>query len=360
MESNKLESNKLESLESLYYDPKTGYSGINDLQRKSGKSQKEVTEFLHQQDTYTLHKPARKNYKTQRVFVHDIDEQWQSDLVEMIPYAQENNNFKYLLTVIDCFSKYGWIIPLKNKTGEETTKAFENLFKVRKPQKIQTDNGKEYYNSKLSKLFKDMNINHFSTTSDKKASICERFNRTIKEKMWKIFTQNNNHKWIDILDKLTENYNNSLHRSIKMTPIEGSKKENRDIVDKNLFPKTEGSSCKLKPNFKVGDIVRITRYKKIFDKGYLPNWTTEKFVVDKVFKTDPITYEIKDMAGELITGKFYKEELTLFDSQNNLYKVEKILKRRTHNGIKEVFVKWYGYPEKFNSWISEQNFVIKK
>jgi Integrase core domain/Domain of unknown function (DUF5679) len=222
-------------LEKIYYDPKTGFSGINDLQRKTGKSQKVVKEFLNQQDTYTLHKPARKFFKRERVYIHDIDEQWQSDLVEMIPYSKENCNFKYLLTVIDCFSKFGWAIPIKNKTGDETVRVFEVLFKNRKPQKIQTDKGKEYYNSKLNKLFKDNDITHFSTESDKKASIVERFNRTIKDKMWRIFTQNNNHKWIHIIDDLLKNYNNSYHRSIKMNPIEASKKENRELIYNNLF-----------------------------------------------------------------------------------------------------------------------------
>jgi len=153
--------NKAKSvLEKAYYDPKTGYSGINDLQRKTGLPQKEVKEFLNQQDTYTLHKPARRNFKTERVYIHNIDEQWQADLVEMIPYSKENDDFKYLLTVIDCFSKFAWGIPIKNKSGDETLKAFELIFKqkhdneLRIPAKLQTDKGKEFFNPKLNKLFK--------------------------------------------------------------------------------------------------------------------------------------------------------------------------------------------------------------
>ena len=344
-------------LEKIYYDPKTGFSGINDLKIKSGLPVKVVKEFLNQQDTYTLHKPAQKNFERERVFVHDIDEQWQSDLVEMIPYAEENNNFKYLLTIIDCFSKYAWAIPIKNKTGEETVRGFEIVFKNRKPIKIQTDQGKEYYNSKLNNFFKQENINHFSSKSPLKAQICERFNRTLKEKMWKIFTENNNHKWIHILDDLLKNYNNSKHSSIKMTPNEASKPENKQIVYNNLYKnKTHDKNI---PKFKIGDKVRITKYKNIFDKGYLPNWTTETFIINKVFETDPITYEIKDLADEIIEGKFYNEELILYDNKNDIHKVEKILKRRTKNGVKEVFVKWYEYPDKFNSWELESN-IIKK
>uniref|UniRef100_A0A1I7TZ69 Integrase catalytic domain-containing protein n=1 Tax=Caenorhabditis tropicalis TaxID=1561998 RepID=A0A1I7TZ69_9PELO len=338
-------------LEQTFYNPETGFCGINELQRKTKRPIKEVKEFLNQQDVYTLHKPARKNYQTERVYIHYIDEQWQSDLVEMIPYAEENNDFKYLLTVIDCFSKYAWVIPLKTKTGKETSEALESIFKKRKPQKMQTDNGKEYYNQEMKALFKSFDIHHFSTYSDKKASIIERFNRTLKEKMWKMFTHQGNHKWTDILDKLVQGYNNHYHRSIKMTPIEASKKENEDQVHENLFPSSKEMFENFK--FKIDDTVRITKYKAIFDKGYLPNWSTEIFKITQVHPGEVTTYSIKDLADEEIKGKFYEEELTLFDNVKEEYKIEKILRRRTKNGVKEIFVKWYGYPEKFNSWISD-------
>jgi hypothetical protein len=350
-----LKSDNSSDLSNIYYDPKIGYSGINDLQRKSGKSRKEVKEFLDQQDTYTLHKPLRQNFKRERVYIHDIDEQWQADLVEMIPYSAENDHFKYLLTVIDCFSKYAWVVPIKNKTGDETLRSFILLFKDRKPQKLQTDKGSEFFNSKLNKLFKSENVNHFSTESDKKASIVERFNRTLKEKMWRIFTQNNDHKWIDIIDDLLINYNNSYHRSIKMTPNEASKIENKDIVHDNLFT-SKKKSCK----FNVGDKVRLARYKEVFDKGYLPNYTTETFTINKVFDSVPTTYEIKDLAGDIRKGRYYNEDLTIYDKPNNNYKVEKILKRRTRNGIKEVFIKWYELPDKFNSWEPETNLGLQQ
>ncbi|ULU12860.1 hypothetical protein L3Y34_015828 [Caenorhabditis briggsae] len=268
-------------LEKTYYSPESGFCGVNELQRKTKLPIKEVKEFLNEQDVYTLHKPARKNFKSQRVFVNGIDDQWQSDLVEMIPYEQENEGYRYLLTIIDCFSKFAWVVPLKSKSGKETADALSSVFtkSKRKPKKMQTDNGKEYYNTSMQKLFKSLEINHFSTYSDKKASIIERFNRTLKEKMWKMFTHQGNHKWVDILDDLVLGYNNHYHTSIKMTPTQASKIENERIVYNNLFPsKLEGESNNKIENstkFKIGDTVRITKYKAIFDKGYLPNWSTE-------------------------------------------------------------------------------------
>ena len=142
-----------------------------------------------------------------------------------------------------------------------------------------------------------------------------------------------------------------------MTPVEASKNENKITVHENLYP-TDQSILK-NVQKKIGDKVRIVKYKSIFDKGYLPNWTTETFIINQVFKTDPITYEIKDLSDEIIKGKFYDEEIVLFDKRDSTFKVEKILKRRTNNGVREVLIKWYGYPEKFNSWEPEANFVLK-
>lgn len=315
----------------MYYDPKTGYSGINELVRKSGLPEKEVQEFLNQQNVYTLHRPAKKNFETRRVYAHYIDQQWQADLVEMIPYAEENNGFRYLLTVIDCFSKYAWAVPIHYKKGEMVSKAFKVIFtrsihpdptiKGRVPNKIQTDLGKEFYNKDVQDLFKKYNIVHFSTHSNEKASIVERFNRTLKEKMWKYFTEKQTYKWTDVLNDLMYNYNHSYHRSIKMTPFEASKNINIKQVDDNLF-KNETKSKVLKPRFKIGDKVRINKYKSIFAKGYMPNYTTEIFKIDKVllnkkdkkYPQDKITYKIKALDDEEILGIFYEEELVLVKS----------------------------------------------
>jgi len=340
-------------LSDIYYNPKQGYSGINDLVRKSGLKQKEVEEFLDTVDTYTLHKPIRKKFQTRRVYVNGIDKQWQGDLVEIREFSKENDGYNYLLTVIDCFSKYAWAIPIRNKTAGEIIKSFDNIFKVRKPLKLQTDKGKEFINQKFQNFLKSNNVAWFSTNSEFKASIVERFNRTLKTKMWKYFTQVGNRKWINVLDDLVYNYNNTYHTSIKMTPIEASKKENESIVYKNLY--REFQMVKKSNKFKVGDKVRISKYKGTFDKGYLPNWTTELFTVTKVLNTKPVTYKIKDDNDDEIEGIFYEPELVKFDKQDQDFEVEKILKTRTRNKKKEYFVKWVGYPNDMNSWIPAEN-----
>jgi hypothetical protein len=169
--------------------------------------QKEVKEFLDSVRTYTLHKSIRKKFQTRRVYVNGIDKQWKADLVEMREFSKENDGYNYLLTVIDCFSKYGSAIPIRNKTAEEIIKSFDNIFKERKPLKLQTDKGKEFINKKFKNFLKSNDVDWFSTNSEFKASIVERFNRTLKTKIWKYFTQIGKRKWINVLDNLVYSYN---------------------------------------------------------------------------------------------------------------------------------------------------------
>ena len=179
-----------------------------------------------------------RNFKRERVYVHFPDQQWQADLAFLTKYSKENKGYKYFLSVIDCFSKYAWAFPLKNKKPEGIVESFKIIFKEsgRKPLKLQTDEGTEF-KGVFKKFCGENNIIHFWTQNrDIKAQIVERFNRTIEERMEKIMTQNNNNIWISNLSDLMKNYNNSYHRSIKMTPIEASKKQNQSKVHQNLFP----------------------------------------------------------------------------------------------------------------------------
>lgn len=162
-----LSARDTKKLEEIYYDPETGFTGINELARKAEINPKEVSEFLHQQDVYTLHKPIKHKFQRRKVLVHSIDEQWQADLVDMREYSKVNEGYHYLLTVIDVFSKYAWGIPLEKKTGDELVAAFHKIFQMgRKYKKLQTDKGTEFYNSKVKTLLKDNDIELFSMASD--------------------------------------------------------------------------------------------------------------------------------------------------------------------------------------------------
>ena len=240
--------------------------------------------------------------------------------------------------VLDLFSKYGWIVPLKTKTGLEVSKAFESIFKKNKPKMLWVDKGKEYYNKNVLELLAKDNITVYSTENEEKSSVCERWNRTIKDKMYKRFTIQNNTVYVDILPKILTSYNNSRHRSIGMTPVQARIPQNYGKVYFNLYGDLAQNNDK--PAFAIGDRVRISKYKrKTFDKGYTPNWTEEVFIIDGIQFTNPITYKIKDLNGEAIKGTFYREELQKTDQE-----VCRIEKSHSVRRKDKALVKWKGYP----------------
>ena len=280
--------------------------------------------------------------------VNGIDKIWAADLADMKAFEKDNDGYTFLLMVIDIFSKYGWIVPLKNKKGVNVAKALENIFQERKPKKLWTDKGAEFYNKDVKKL-----LDIYSTENEEKSSIVERWIRTMKEKMWKYFTDNNTYRYIDILPDLVEDYNNTVHTSIKMTPIEASKKENELTAWHNLYP-DRYKIHNLRPKFSVGDEVRITKKKKVFEKGYTTRWTEEIFTIKKIQNTDPITYKLEDLQGEEIKGSFYEQELQKTAQQ--IYRIEKIIKKEKGKSL----VKWKGYSDKFNSWVDNKDLIELK
>ena len=198
--------------------------------------------------------------------------------------------------VIDVFSKFGWIEPLKDKRGESVAHAFGKIFKSsRQTRLLWTDKGSEFYNSNVKRLLKEHKITLYSMENEEKSSVVERWNQSIKLRLWKMFSVNNNTIYHDKLGKVVDEYNNSFHSSVKMTPVEASQDENERKVFANLF----GDLIYLKhipPKFLVGEKVRISKYKrKVFDKGFTPNWTEEIFVIDEILNTNPVTYKLVDL-----------------------------------------------------------------
>uniref|UniRef100_A0ABD2XQD3 Integrase catalytic domain-containing protein n=1 Tax=Trichogramma kaykai TaxID=54128 RepID=A0ABD2XQD3_9HYME len=296
-----------------------------------------------------LHKPARRNYPRRRVDVRGLDETWQADLVEMQPYARENKGYRYLLTCIDIFSKYAWTVAVKSKTGKDIASAMQIILaKGRVPKHLHTDRGKEFYNKDFDAIMKKYKIHLYSTYSNLKASICERFNRTLKNIMWKHFSIQGNYKWINILPKLTIEYNERKHRTIGMKPVQVTHENERDILNTKFAQKVGSVSQK----FKIGDKVRVSKAKHLFEKSYTLNWSTEVFTVCRVAPTDPVTYHLQDYLDHPISGCFYEEEL-LLAKHADVYLVEKIVKRQAN----KVYVKWLGFDSTHNSWIDKNDAV---
>jgi len=251
-----------------------------------------------------LHHEFRKSKHLLKVKVFAKDDIWSADLVEM----PKEGKFKYILTVIDLYTKYAWAIPVANKKGITISDAFEKIMKKsgRTPTKMWVDQGKEFYNKDVKKLSFEI----YSTNNDGKAVVIERFNRTLKQMMFKLFTEKGNQKWLHLLPGVVKTYNNKNHRTIGTTPQIASDNP-KSIVHKvyrNNF-QNELKLAKRKLKFKVGDRVRMFKWKSHFEKRYTSQWTPEIFIVYKVNSTVPVTYEVEAEDGEEIIGKFYENEL---------------------------------------------------
>ena len=310
-----------------------------------------------------LLKPKRNRFPRRHVYSKAVDQIWTADLVDMQRYASVNKGYKYILVVLDVFSRYAFARPLKTKSGVNTAKALENIFQSsgRTPQKLWTDcgtefynanvryllNGPQFYNNSVEHVLQEHNIQLYSTNNEPKAMIAERFIRTLRGKIEASFIITQSTVWYNVLPQLISEYNTTYHHSIKMTPEDACKPENFHRVYRLQYQRVIKSAHRRK--FNIGDRVRISRQKKLFDKGTSPNWSEEIFEICDSNPTRPVTYKIKDLVGEVLQGSFYTEQLQ--KTYQEIYRVDKVLPRRTRGGIKEVYVRWSGYPDKFNQWI---------
>ncbi|KAJ8909408.1 hypothetical protein NQ315_010993 [Exocentrus adspersus] len=297
-----------------------------------------------------LHKPGRRNFKRRHVIVKGLNDLIQIDLVEMIPYARVNKGYRYVLIVINVFSKFVWAEPVKRKTGKDVTAAMKNILSQMKaiPRNCQSDMGKEFYNKDFQDLITKFRINHYSTFSTKKASVVERVNRTLKNLMWKQFSLRGNYKWIDILQDIVTKYNNTKHKTIRLKPSQVNNRNAKRILQTTYSYLKTSDPKRLK--FKVGDHVRISKYRELFSKGYTPNWSNEVFSVIKVKNTNPRTYLLKDENEEPILGGFYSEELQK-TAHPQVHLIEKVIKKKGN----KLLVKWLGMNH--TSWINKNEIV---
>ena len=302
---------------------------------------------------YTLHKPTRRHFPTLRVLVFGTDEQWAADLVDVQQLKRHNKGVNYLLTVVDVFSKYAWVVPIKQKTGLQVASALTALFKTskRSPQKLQTDDGKEFYNKHVTKVLKEHNVHHFSTAGDAKASVVERFNRTFKQRLYRYMTTYNTPNYLSSLPTLVDGYNASFHRSIGMAPQEVNDDNAREVWERLYGTKKK----KKKAAFKVGDQVRLNKKHRPFKKGYLPGWTEEVFLVSKVrLDGNVVVYKVSEWDDTPIKGTFYEEDLQkVTTADDDLFRIDSIVKRKKDT----VLVRWKGWPSKYDSWINKKDLV---
>ena len=273
-------------------------------------SQKNIKIFIN--EIYS--KGPKKINATNKTDVHHFDDTWSLDILDLKDYGPENKkNYGYVLVFIDNFSKFGWTIPLKNKNAQTIKNTFENIIisSKRKPNLIESDRGKEFYNNIFQDFLYKNNIEIYSRNSSYGAVLAERFNRTIRDLLKKIVFEQGDVKWVDILPEITKQYNNRMHSSTELTPIQTSSKKNEGYVYKNLSDKR----TKITPKFQINDLVRTADLKKTFSKGDTTNWSYKLYKITEIINDTIPTYHTDNLKERYNESLLKKTELSM--KENN-------------------------------------------
>ena len=265
-------------------------------------------------------KPPKKNYATNKTDVYHIDDIWSLDILDSKDYGSENNRgYRYVLVVFDNFSKFGWTIPLKNENAQTIKDSFENILlnSKRKPNLIESDCGKAFYNNIFQDFLNKNNINLFSRYSSYGAVFAERFNRTIRDPLKKIVFEQGDAKWIDVLPNITKQYNNRTHSSTKLTPIQASLKKNEGYVYKNLLDKRK----KIKERFELNDLIRVADLMKTFSKGDTTNWSYKLYKITEIIKDTIPSYRLDNLPERYNESFLKKTKLTLKENNSVMKKL---------------------------------------
>jgi hypothetical protein len=308
-------------LEAIYKDPKNpaSFSSPYKLyqaakQRNKNITFKMVAQWLETKNSYTLHRKARKSFLRRKVIVSGVGIQYQADLLDFTPIQKENRGYRYLLTVIDCFSRKATAIPMKTKDKYASLQAIKKAFKkMGTPQKLQTDRGSEFVAILVRKFLEENKILLFHSNSKLKASIVERFNRTLRSKIIKYLVENQTLTYIHILDDLIEGYNNTIHSSLeRYSPNEVNKLNEKEVFE--IQYRDYLNKRKKKRAFKIGDIVRValdtSPFQKAFKKGHQRNFSIDLYQIVDVKDSQPPTYLLKNIdTSTAEAGWFYEAQL---------------------------------------------------
>ncbi|MCG7874885.1 MAG: DDE-type integrase/transposase/recombinase [Candidatus Thiodiazotropha endolucinida] len=370
-------NSKEQYLQKVYTDPghPASFSGpaklkqVLDREGRIKVSKKDISSFLEKQDSYTVNRSVRRIFRRGRIVTRGIRDQYDLDLVDMGRLSKFNDNVKFLLTAIDAFSRVAMVKPLKNKTAQTVLDALKTMLSGNyRPRAIRSDMGSEFKNSKLSEFLEANNIKHFFAHPPLKAQIVERFNQSLKQLIYRYLHNRNTYRYIDRLEEIVRSYNTRPHRALGLlSPSEVSKSNEIPLWNemyinrpyrKRKHRALKGSSRnKLRPvaqfSFKERDLVRVSFNRRSFERSFHQRFSEEVFRIRRRFLRENIpVYLLADLQGEIVQGYFYGPELqkvSLLDDQ--LFKVQKILKRRGKGRNREVLVRFLGYPPKFDQWL---------
>jgi len=318
-----------------------------------------IKKTMNNVDSYTLHREYKKPKTRNPFFIYKKREQIQMDLIDVKQLAKQNDGTTFLLVAIDCFTKKAWILPLKKKDANSSLNAIKNiLIEMKKqPETIFFDKGTEFKNKIVTNYLNEKNINILHPNTEPKAAIAERFNRSIQDLIYRFLTENETPRYIDKLQEILKAYNNRGHRTIKfMSPNEAEKEENQAKVFNSLFQNYSNICSQRKaPQLQIGDRVRVHTTKGKFTRGYHERFGREHFEIIKVNTQMPIPqYIIKSLnSGHIQKGGFYENELQQIEG--DVFKVEKVLKKRKYRGKNQIFVKWRDFNDSHNQWINQKS-----
>ena len=358
-------------LERIYFDPrhpgsfksaqKLHNAVVEEGKKKIGLA--EIRRWLQDNEFYSIHKDLNRHFPRLKVIVTGMHDQYDADLADMQKLSRRNDGVRFLLFVIDVFTRFLWVEPLKDKSDSSVVEGFEKIFqRGPKPRRLRTDKGAEFMGNISQNFFEQQGIEQWAAHNDEiKANFAERVIRTLKKTMWTYMKRNKNYRYVDVLQDMVHSYNNTKHKSIGMKPSAVT----RGDVEKRLWWHLyKPSKPYIKPKirqppryiFKKGDHVRISYKAKTFQKGHDEKWSREIFVVRQPFIRLGIRkYRLEDIEGEDIKGTFYESELQKVKySDDREFEIEAVVRQQG----RESLVKWKGWPKKFNSWIPTRDVVI--
>ena len=310
-----LETSTQDTTRNIESDLEKIYSQI----RSSPSFSAKIADFLRKNDVHSKHRRiVKKKFPRRRIIVHFPYQIFMGDLIEYTQsdFRHANSNFGYILVIIDCFTKKAYARPVKKKNKFAVSNALQSILNElgNYPNTLITDEGLEFYNKNVREILDKYGIHHYSIKTKMKASIVERFNRTLRSRLQKYFYKNKTKRWIDVLDQMIDNYNNTPHRSIGMSPNEVSD-DNSDQVFKKMFPDIDLQTT---PRLSKGNIVRILKQKTIFEKGYTQNWSDELYKIKSVHQAaGRVWYKVESLEGFLVPGIKYYWELNLVAKHDN-------------------------------------------
>lgn len=313
-------------LKKIYYnveDPGS-YGSIKSLynsavEKNKRINRKDVKMFLIKQKLYARTKPRRKKFTRRKTIARHINHIWTIDVAYMVKYAKHNTGVRYLLVIVDMFSRMSYVKTMLYKNAVKAVKAFKKILKETRgktPLKLHADKGSEFFNKRFLQLLKKYNIYIYTSENEMKASIVERYIRSLKNKIFKYMMANKTKRYINVLPSIVTSLNKRYHRSLGRSPQSITPKNQKDVFEYQ-YGKYLRSKNKI-ANYSIGDDVLIYAIKNVFTKGYVPNFTDEVFTIIDVLPTNPKTYRLVDKNNEVIKGPFYEKELSRYEADNHI------------------------------------------